>query len=171
MADFCWVFIFFIRLHCSHKSGNRKHVDVVGISWKSTPATVPHPPCSIAISYCSTEEKNVNFTTTTIYLYTRVKSGHCTLWLRGLFILTAQSNCLLSHISAYGVWIKSLRRLFSSKTQGCKDFWKSSKPCHVGIHWKALIACSQMSTHVPGFQSFFSFFALFCIGQISHQQH
>ena len=30
---------------------------------------------------------------------------------------------------------------------------------------------TQMSTHVPGFQSFFRFFASFCIGQISHQQH
>ena len=29
-------------------------------------------------------------------------------------------------------------RLLSSKAQGCKDFRKSSKPCHVGIHWKAL---------------------------------
>ena len=28
-----------------------------------------------------------------------------------------------------------------------------------------------MSTHVPRFQSFFRFFASFCIGQISHQQH
>ena len=28
-----------------------------------------------------------------------------------------------------------------------------------------------MSTHVPGFQSFFRIFASFCIGQISHQQH
>ena len=28
-----------------------------------------------------------------------------------------------------------------------------------------------MSTNVPGFQSFLRFFASFCIGQISHQQH
>ena len=28
-----------------------------------------------------------------------------------------------------------------------------------------------MSTHVVGFQSLFRFFASFCIGQISHQQH
>ena len=27
-----------------------------------------------------------------------------------------------------------------------------------------------MSTHLPGFQSFFRFFASFCIGQISHHQ-
>ena len=28
-----------------------------------------------------------------------------------------------------------------------------------------------MSTRVPGFQSSLSFFASFCIGQISHKQH
>ena len=61
-------------------------------------------------------------------------------------------------------------RLLSSKTE-CKDFYKPSKPCHVGTHLKALTEYSQMSTHFLGFQSFFRFFALFCIGQISHQQH
>ena len=35
-----------------------------------------------------------------------------------------------------------------------KDFWKPPKPCHVGIHWKALAEYSQMGTHVPAFQSF-----------------
>ena len=49
-------------------------------------------------------------------------------------------------------------RLISSKAQRHKDFWKPSKPCHVGIHWIALAVCSQMSTHVPGFQSLFSVF-------------
>ena len=61
-------------------------------------------------------------------------------------------------------------RLLSSKAQECKDLWKPSKPYHVGIHLMALIQHSQMSTNVPGFQSFPSFFASFCIGQISHQQ-
>ena len=65
----------------------------------------------------------------------------------------------------------SMLRLLSSKAQGCNFFWKPSKPCHVGIHWIALDDYSQMSTHMPGFQSFFSFFASFCIGKISHQQH
>ena len=50
-------------------------------------------------------------------------------------------------------------RLLSSKVQGPKAFWKSSKPCHVGIHWIALSEYSQISTHVPGFQSFFRYFA------------
>ena len=51
-------------------------------------------------------------------------------------------------------------RQFSSITQWCKDFLKSSKPCHVGIHWIALAEYSQMRTHVPGFQSFSM---VFCI--------
>ena len=62
-------------------------------------------------------------------------------------------------------------RLFSSKEQGCNHFWNPTKPCHVGIHWITLVECCQMITNVPSFQSFFRFFASFCIGQISHQQH
>ena len=62
--------------------------------------------------------------------------------------------------------------LLSSKKHGREDFWKSSKPCQVGFHWIAPARYSQMSTHVPGFLSFFKgFFASFCIGQIRHQQH
>ena len=68
-------------------------------------------------------------------------------------------------------WTLPILRLLSSKVQGRKDFWKPSKPCHVGIHWKALAECSQMSTHLPGFQSFLRLFASFCIDQIRHQQH
>ena len=47
---------------------------------------------------------------------------------------------------------------------------RRSKPCYVGIHWKALAECSQLSTHVLGFLMIFQGFASFCIGQISHQQ-
>ena len=50
-----------------------------------------------------------------------------------------------------------MRRLLSSKGQGCKVFWKPYKPCHVGMHWIALTEYSQMSTHVPGLQSSLSF--------------
>ena len=50
-------------------------------------------------------------------------------------------------------------------------FWKPSKPCHAGVHLIAVPECSQMSTHLPVFQSFLRFFASFCIGQISYQQH
>ena len=37
-------------------------------------------------------------------------------------------------------------------------FWKPSKPCHTGIDLIALAENFQMSTHVPGFQSFFRYF-------------
>ena len=46
-----------------------------------------------------------------------------------------------------------------------------SKLCKVGIHRKALAEFFQMSTHVPGLQSFFRVFVSFCIGQICQQQH
>ena len=51
-------------------------------------------------------------------------------------------------------------RLLSSIAKGRKDIWKPSKPCHVGVHWIALVEFSQMSTHVPGSQTFFRYFAL-----------
>ena len=65
----------------------------------------------------------------------------------------------------------SMLRLFSWKSARRKDYGKQTKPCHVGIHWRALVEYSQMSTHVPGFRSFFRGFASFGIGQISQQQH
>ena len=52
-----------------------------------------------------------------------------------------------------------------------KIFENRLKSYHVGIHLIVLVEYSQMSTHVPGFQSFFRFFASFSIGKISHQQH
>ena len=54
----------------------------------------------------------------------------------------------------------SMLRLLSSKSQRRKDFEKPSKPCPVGIHWIAIAEYSQMSTHKPGFQSFFRFFCI-----------
>ena len=70
-----------------------------------------------------------------------------------------------------GMLTLPMLRLLSSKAQGRKDFRKLSKRCHVGTHLIALTEYSQMSTHVPGFQSFLRFFVSFCIGKISHQQH
>ena len=43
-------------------------------------------------------------------------------------------------------------RLLLSKAQECKILEKPLKPCRLGIHWKALVEYSQMSTHLPGFQ-------------------
>ena len=62
-------------------------------------------------------------------------------------------------------------RLLLPKAQGWKDFFKPFKPCHVGIHWKALFEYSKMSTHVLGFQTSFRSIASFYISKISNQQH
>ena len=77
----------------------------------------------------------------------------------------------ISHVQWMLVYMFLLVIVFKSEAHKCKDFWKRPKTCHVGIHWIALAEYSQMSTHVPGFQSFFRFFASFCIGQISNHQH
>ena len=52
-----------------------------------------------------------------------------------------------------------------TKLQKCLEL---SEPCHVGIHWKALAEYYQMSTNVPGFQSFSSVFGIISFDQISH---
>ena len=56
-------------------------------------------------------------------------------------------------------------RLLSAKAQERK---KSSKPCHIGIHWKAVVEYYQIGTHIPGFRSFSAFFASFCFNKISY---
>ena len=55
-------------------------------------------------------------------------------------------------------------RLLSSKPQGCKvSFRKASKPCHVGIHWKAIAEYSHMGTMFQGFNDFSGDFCIiFC---------
>ena len=67
----------------------------------------------------------------------------------------------------------SMMRLLSSEVQERKkDFEKDLNPVML-VFIIALAEHSQMSTYVPGFQSFSSvfFFASFFIGQISHQQN
>ena len=44
---------------------------------------------------------------------------------------------------------------------------KRSKPCHVGIHWIVLTEYSQMSTHLPGFQSFLRFLHHFVLAKLA----
>ena len=61
-------------------------------------------------------------------------------------------------------------RLLSCKAQERKYFGKPPKPCYVGTHWKALTEYFHMSTHITGFRWIFNIFALFCIGQLRHQQ-
>ena len=58
-------------------------------------------------------------------------------------------------------------RPLSSEAQGSKDFQKAYKPCHVGIHWLALAEYFQMSTHMPGFQSFLRFFYEFVLAKLA----
>ena len=55
-------------------------------------------------------------------------------------------------------WTLLMWRLLSSNARKGKKLWKSSKPSHVGIHRKALIEHYQLSTNVPGFQSFSQLF-------------
>ena len=64
----------------------------------------------------------------------------------------------------------AMLKLHSSEAKNTQKPPKSSKPLHVGIHWIVLAECSRMSTDLSVFRSFFSFFALFCIGKICHQQ-
>ena len=70
------------------------------------------------------------------------------------------------HLSGFPLNLANAEATFV-QTQGCKIFLKPSKPCHVGIHWKALIECYQMSTHLPGFQSFFSFLRPFVLAKLA----
>ena len=44
--------------------------------------------------------------------------------------------------------------------------FENSKPCHVGIHCIALTKYSEMSTHVPAFQSFSAFLHHFVLAKL-----
>ena len=44
---------------------------------------------------------------------------------------------------------------------------KPPKPCYVGTHWIALAEYSQMSTHLPGFWSFFNFLYYFVLAKLA----
>ena len=74
-----------------------------------------------------------------------------------------QQNCgqhiLITHVLSPSHAKAPLRP--KDKDAGMLVLRKPSKPCDVGIHWKALAEYSQMSTHLPGFRSFFSVFASF----------
>ena len=83
---------------------------------------------------------------------------------------TASQVVLDPTTDMYGITFP-MQSLLSSKEQGRKDFKKPTKPCHVGIHCIALAEHSQMSTHVPGFQSFLRVFATSCTEIIIRQQH
>ena len=48
-----------------------------------------------------------------------------------------------------------------------QKFVKIIQPSHVGIHRKALVEHYQMSTHLPGFQSFFRFLHHFVLAKLA----
>ena len=77
----------------------------------------------------------------------------------------------LAHLTQYIYFNPSNAEATYVQTQGSRDFCKPSKPCHVCIHKIALTEYAQMSTNIPGFQSFFTIFASFYTGKISHHQH
>ena len=81
---------------------------------------------------------------------------HVLFW---FYILMKFLSIILQDITLYALTFP-MRRLLMSKAQGPKDFWKPSKLYHVGIHWKALVEYSQMSTHDPRVQPFSQFFFL-----------
>ena len=76
-------------------------------------------------------------------------------------VLSKQNTPPMSYITL------PMLRLLSSKAQARNDFWKPSKPCHVGIHWKILTEYSQMSAHMPGFQWVFRFFTHFVLAKLA----
>ena len=90
------------------------------------------------------------------------------------FLQDCVSVCTISLLTPaalihLGVLTLPMLRLLLSKAHRCnfnKDFWKPSKPCHVGIYWKALTEYCQMSTHLPGFQS--CFVSVFFLGFSHH---
>ena len=49
-------------------------------------------------------------------------------------------------------------RLLLSKAQECKDFWKSSKPCHVGIHLDSSLRVLSDEYPFAWFSVIFKFF-------------
>ena len=70
--------------------------------------------------------------------------------------------------------VPMLRLLSSIAHKDAEIFEKHLEPVirySFGIHYIALTEYCQMSTHMPGFQSFFNFFASFCTGKIDHLQH
>ena len=109
---------------------------------------------------------------TFLYVY----QGH---WTRKqisyLIILWWLMYKLLQTVMTEVVWSLTLQCWgYSVQSAKKQDVWKPSKPCHVGIHWRAL--CLWLSTlrWVPlcqGFSHFSGFLHHFVFVKISHQQH
>ena len=56
-------------------------------------------------------------------------------------------------------------RLLSPKAKEPKDFWKPSKPCHVGIHWIALTF--RWEPMCQSFRFFLGFWPHFVLGNLA----
>ena len=61
--------------------------------------------------------------------------------------------------------------IFGPKYKDAKDFFENHLNPVMLVLIRMLSLRTQMSSHVPGFKSFFRFFESFCIGKISHQLH
>ena len=61
-----------------------------------------------------------------------------------------QLLCFLELVHAL---IAKWYNLFNAEATFVQNSPNPSKPCHVGIHWIDVAVYSQISTHLPGFQS------------------
>ena len=69
-------------------------------------------------------------------------------------------NWLLSYLfSEFNEWVNPSNA--EATFIQSKDFWKPSKPCHVGIHWK------DLTTHVPGFSYLSGFLHNFALAKLA----
>ena len=84
---------------------------------------------------------------------------------KGKTLQTGMSLLELMQIQWWNTWtLPNYARLLSSKAQGCKQFWKPSKPWHVGIHKIALTEDSQMNIPMSqGFSHFSAFLHYFVL--------
>ena len=88
-------------------------------------------------------------------IFFRCFSGkfHSTIFPPKKFLLFSKNDFFYrSHLHHLTMLTLPMLRLFSSKAKECKILEKTSKPCRLSIHLKALAEYSQMSTHLPGFQ-------------------
>ena len=99
--------------------------------------------------------------------YTYHKQTRQTTSINGFWQYTLQtSGC----VTILNLLTLPMLRLLSPKEKARKDFQKSSKPCHVGIHWIALADWELIDEWPCARVCHSSALASFCISQISQQQ-
>ena len=104
------------------------------------------------------------------------------LWLKNLWLNIWRNNVhqdTTNNSPRNIFWIYGWFQIYFQKSnyfcqrdlQAWMGFWKQSKPCHVGIHWKALAEHPQMSTQklpmCQGLSHFSGIFASYSIDKIS----